>query len=82
MKLLRNINQNEGSCNCTRLTITQQLGKWFKEAQIITGTNIGNKVYISRTIISPNESKWLFLLMRSEYLIPVCFAMTIARDSH
>ncbi|WVZ88360.1 hypothetical protein U9M48_034890 [Paspalum notatum var. saurae] len=40
--LLRNINQSAGLCNGTRLTITQ-LGKWFIEAQIITGTNIGNK---------------------------------------
>jgi ATP-dependent DNA helicase PIF1 len=52
--LLRNINQSEGLCNGTRLTITL-LGKWFIEAQIITGTNIGNKVYIPRIIMSPNE---------------------------
>jgi ATP-dependent DNA helicase PIF1 len=43
--LLRNINQSEGLCNGTRLTITK-LGKWFIEAQIITGTYIENKVYI------------------------------------
>ncbi|KAM0880860.1 hypothetical protein ACQ4PT_033300 [Festuca glaucescens] len=77
--LLRNINQSEGLCNGTRLTITQ-LGKWFIEAQIITGTNIGNKVYIPRIIMSPNESKWPFVLKRRQYPISVCFAMTINKS--
>jgi len=62
--LLRNINQSAGLCNGTRLTITQ-LGKWFIEAQIITGTNIGNKVYIPRIIMSPTESKWPFMLKKA-----------------
>jgi ATP-dependent DNA helicase PIF1 len=52
--LLRNINQSAGLCNGTRLTITQ-LGKWLIEAQIMTGTNIGNKVYIPRIIMSATE---------------------------
>ena len=77
--LLRNINQSEGLCNGTRLTITQ-LGKWFIEAQIITGTNIGNKVYIPRIIMSPSDSKWPFVLKRRQYPISVCFAMTINKS--
>jgi len=77
--LLRNINQSAGLCNGTRLTITQ-LGKWFIEAQIITGTNIGNKVYIPRIIMSPTESKWPFMLKRRQYPISVCFAMTINKS--
>uniref|UniRef100_A0A453HZ94 ATP-dependent DNA helicase n=1 Tax=Aegilops tauschii subsp. strangulata TaxID=200361 RepID=A0A453HZ94_AEGTS len=43
--LMRNINQSAGLCNGTRLTITQ-LGKRFIEGQVITGANIGDKVYI------------------------------------
>jgi hypothetical protein len=43
--LLRNINQATGLCNGTRMTITQ-LGQKYIEAQIITGTNVGNKVFI------------------------------------
>lgn len=77
--LLRNINQSAGLCNGTRLTITQ-LKKWFIEAQIITGTNIGNKVHIPRIIMSPNESKWPFVLKRRQYPISVCFAMTINKS--
>ena len=77
--LLPTINQSKGLCNGTRLTITQ-LGKWFIEAQIITGTNIGNKVYISRIIMSPSDSKWPFVLKRRQYPISVCFAMTINKS--
>uniref|UniRef100_A0A453C8I7 DNA helicase Pif1-like 2B domain-containing protein n=1 Tax=Aegilops tauschii subsp. strangulata TaxID=200361 RepID=A0A453C8I7_AEGTS len=59
--LMRNINQSAGLCNGTRLTITQ-LGKRFIEGQVITGTNIGGKVYIPRIIMSPSDSKWPFIL--------------------
>lgn len=48
-----------------RLNITQ-LGKWFIEAQIIIGTNIGNKVYIPRIVMSPIDSKWPFVLKRRQ----------------
>ncbi|WOL01809.1 ATP-dependent DNA helicase PIF1-like [Canna indica] len=40
--LLRNINQSIELCNGTRLIILR-LGKWFIEAEIITGSNIGDK---------------------------------------
>ncbi|KAK4592722.1 hypothetical protein RGQ29_017025 [Quercus rubra] len=41
--LLRNLNQSNGLCNGTRLLVTQ-LSKWVLEAQIISGTHIGEKV--------------------------------------
>src|SRR6185503_16563395 len=43
--LLRNLNQSLGLCNGTRLIVTN-LGNNVIEAIIITGTHIGNKVYI------------------------------------
>ena len=52
--LLRNIAQSEGLCNGTRLIVTQ-LGKWFLEAKIITGSNIGERVFIPRIIMTPSE---------------------------
>ena len=61
--LLRNLNQNAGLCNGTRLVITK-LGTWVIEAKIITGTNIGAHVFIPRITLSPSESKWPFLLKR------------------
>ena len=77
--LMRNINQSAGLCNGTRMTITQ-LGRRFIEAQIITGTHVGDKVYIPRIIMSPTESAWPFLLKRRQYPISVCFAMTINKS--
>jgi ATP-dependent DNA helicase PIF1 len=54
--LLRNINQSVGLCNDTRMSVTQ-LGKKFIEAQIIIGTNVGDKVFIPRIIMTPNDTK-------------------------
>ncbi|KAL4621284.1 hypothetical protein ACB092_06G216900 [Castanea dentata] len=58
--LLRNLNQNAGLCNGTRLVITK-LGTWVIKAKIIIGTNIGAHVFIPRITLSPSESKWPFL---------------------
>ena len=77
--LLRNINQSAGLCNGTRMTITQ-LGKRCIEAQIITGTHVGDKVYIPQIIMSPNDTKWPFKLKRRQYPLSVCFAMTINKS--
>lgn len=76
---LRNINQNEGLCNGTRLTITH-LGIWSVTANIISGKNIGTKVTIPRIIMSPNESKWSFKLNRRQLLLAPCYAMTINKS--
>jgi hypothetical protein len=54
--LLRNINQAAGLCNGTRMTITQLRSKYI-EAQIITGTNIGDKVCIPGIIMTPKDIK-------------------------
>ena len=77
--LLHNINQAAGLCNVTRMTITQ-LGNRYIEAQIITGTHVGDKVYIPRIIMSPSDSKWPFVLKRRQYPLSVCFAMTINKS--
>jgi hypothetical protein len=67
--LLRNINQSAGLCNGTRMTITQ-LGSKYIEAHIITGTHVGDKICISRIIMTPNDTKWPFKLKKdnSHYL--------------
>ncbi|XP_030970665.1 uncharacterized protein LOC115991053 [Quercus lobata] len=77
--LLRNLNQNEGLCNGTRLIITR-LATWVIEAEIITGTNIGKRVFIPRITLSPSDSKWPFVLKRRQFPISVCFAMTINKS--
>jgi hypothetical protein len=54
--LLRNINQSAGLCNGTRMSLTQ-LGTRYIEAQIITGTHVGEKVCIPQIIMTPNDTK-------------------------
>ena len=77
--LLRNLNQTAGLCNGTRLIITQ-LATRVIEAEIITGINIGNRVFIPRIGLSPGDSKWPFILKRRKFPITVCFAMTINKS--
>jgi hypothetical protein len=45
--LMRNMNQSLGMCNGTRLIVTK-LGKYVIEGKIISGSNIGEKVFIPR----------------------------------
>jgi ATP-dependent exoDNAse (exonuclease V) alpha subunit len=77
--LLRNINQSAGLRNGTRMTITQ-LGNKYVQAQIITGTHVGDKVCIPRIIMTPNDTKWPFKLKRRQFPLSVCFAMTINKS--
>ncbi|CAK8565016.1 unnamed protein product [Lathyrus sativus] len=77
--LIRNLDQSEGLCNGTRLTVTK-LGNHVIEAKIISGTNIGNIIYIPRMSLSPSRSPWSFKLIRRQLSIIVSFAMTINKS--
>ena len=61
--LIRNLDQTDGLCNGTRLIITK-LGSNVIEAEVITGSNSGNRTYIPRINMSPSESPWPFKLIR------------------
>uniref|UniRef100_K3Y356 ATP-dependent DNA helicase n=1 Tax=Setaria italica TaxID=4555 RepID=K3Y356_SETIT len=63
--LLRNLNQSAGLCNGTRLIITQ-LGDQILEAQIITGSHIGDKILLPRIAL--------------HFPICLCYAMTINKN--
>ncbi|XP_058759288.1 uncharacterized protein LOC131632565 [Vicia villosa] len=77
--LMRNLDQSEGLCNGTRLTVTR-LASHVIEAKIISGKNIGNLIYIPKMSLSPSQSPWPFKLVRRQFPIIVSFAMTINKS--
>ncbi|KAL3616054.1 hypothetical protein CASFOL_040348 [Castilleja foliolosa] len=66
--LIRNINQSLGLCNGTRLIISQMLPRVI-EAQIITGTSIGTRVYIPRIKFVHDNKELPFAFTRRQFPI-------------
>jgi ATP-dependent DNA helicase PIF1 len=77
--LLRTIDQNLGLCNGTRLIITK-MGKFVLEAEIISGSNIGEKVFIPRLSLEPSDTRIPFKFKRRQFPLSVSFAMTINKS--
>ncbi len=77
--LLRNLNQSIGLCNGTRL-IVKRLGHRVIEAEIITGNNVGKRVFIPRIIMFSSGTDWPFVLRRRQFPVRVAFAITINKS--
>ncbi|XP_021975345.1 ATP-dependent DNA helicase PIF1-like [Helianthus annuus] len=77
--LLRNIDQQNGLCNGTRLQVTF-LGKRVMEAEIISGANVGTRTFIPRITMIPSDKKIPFAFQRQQFPVAVCFAMTINKS--
>lgn len=50
------------------------------EAQVISGTNTGNRVFIPRMSLTPTDKKIPFKFQRRQFPLAVCFAMTINKS--
>jgi len=77
--LMRNLDPTAGLCNGTRLIVTK-MGRYVLEAKVITGDNIGEKVYIPRLTLSPSDARIPFKFQRRQFPISVSFAMTINKS--
>ena len=77
--LLRNINQSLGLCNGTRFVVTQ-LGQNVVEGRIISGSHIGQKVFIPRIVMTIKDHKWPFVFKRKQLPIRLSYAMTINKS--
>ncbi|GKD95136.1 ATP-dependent DNA helicase PIF1-like protein [Tanacetum coccineum] len=77
--ILRNIDQQNGLCNGTRLIITC-LEDHVIEGKIISGTNLGKYTYIPRLQLMPSDKRIPFKFNRRQFPLMVCFAMTINKS--
>jgi ATP-dependent DNA helicase PIF1 len=77
--LLRNISPSDGLCNGTRL-IVRRLSRHIIDAEIITGSHVGKKVYIPRFRLAPSDADLPFQLIRRQFPVRVAFAMTINKS--
>ena len=77
--LLRNISPIEGLCNGTRLIIKGFL-RHVIDAEIITGSHVGKRVFIPQIRITPLDVDLPFQLVRRQFPIRLAFAMTINKS--
>ncbi|KEH17339.1 PIF1-like helicase [Medicago truncatula] len=77
--LMRNIDQTNGLCNGTRLTVTH-LGKSTIVATVITGKRVGTRVFIPRMNLISSDPGLPFKFKRKQFSLTLCFAMTINKS--
>ncbi|CAH9099530.1 unnamed protein product [Cuscuta europaea] len=68
--LMRNIDHSAGLCNGTRLLVTK-LGEHIIEAQMMYGTNAGEKFLIPRISLTSTDVTLPFTFMRRGGPVPV-----------
>ncbi|XP_037457313.1 uncharacterized protein LOC119328431 isoform X1 [Triticum dicoccoides] len=77
--LLRNLSQANGLCNDTRL-IVKELGDRLIEAVIMTGSHVGDTIYIPRIELLAKKGNAPFVLRHRQFPVRVCYAMTINKS--
>ncbi|GKA06643.1 DNA helicase [Tanacetum coccineum] len=77
--LLRNVNLSGGLCNGTRMIVISLMSRLI-EAQIITGTRAGEKVFIHRIPLTHKDPSLSFTFKRTQFPIKLCYAMTINKS--
>lgn len=77
--LLKNIDTRQGLCNGTRL-ILKNLTDNLIVAEIASGKNKGESVFLPRMSMSPTDSDLPFKLKRLQFPVLLAFAMTINKS--
>ena len=77
--LLRNLNPSDGLCNGTRLICCGLYSKVI-DAEVITGPQVGRRVFIPRISLTPSDTNLPFVLRRRQFPIRVAFSMTVNKS--
>ncbi|XP_071689040.1 uncharacterized protein [Rutidosis leptorrhynchoides] len=77
--LLPNLNIAGGLCNGIRMITTQLLARHI-EAEIITGTKIGQKVYLPRINLFHKDNVLPYIFKRFQHTVKISYAMTISKN--
>jgi len=67
--LLRNLDITAGLCNGTHLIITR-MGRYVLEGRVISGSNIGDKVYVPRLSLQPSTPEFPSSSKAVSFLLP------------
>ena len=79
LMLLRDLDQSIGLCNGTRIIISR-LGQRTIKADVVTGTNVGERVFITRIVMLTVETNLPFILKRRQFPIKLIFVMTVKKS--
>ncbi|XP_076929833.1 uncharacterized protein LOC143594393 [Bidens hawaiensis] len=77
--LLKNIDQQKGLCNGTRLQVVS-LGEWLIEVKILYEINAGETISIPRIALTLSDKNMAFKFTRQQYPLSVCFAMNVNKS--
>ena len=74
--LLRNLDATRGLCNGTRL-IVRSFRRYVIEAQVASGSHVGDIVLIPRIRLNATEDQCPILFTRTQFRVRLAFSMTI-----
>ena len=77
--LMRNLSIKDGLCNGTRL-ITRNLQDNVIDCEILTGVSVGNRVFIPRSTLIPNDTNLPFQMKRIQFPLRLAYALTINKS--
>jgi len=77
--LLRNIDTRYGLCNGTKLVIIR-MGRYVIDGRVISRTNVGDQVFVSRLSLSPSDVRIPFKFQRRQFPLTISFTMTINKS--
>jgi len=70
LMLLRNIDTRYGLCNGTRLVIIR-MGRYVIEGRVISRTNVGDQVFVSRLSLSHSDVRIPFKFQRRQFPLTI-----------